>query len=124
MVKNRPVGGGCLWCHLQGGDVVGDAVEYHLNGEQNEEPQGDVVYTLRCVDEDGNRIAGVTLQVCNDSSCTVYVTDDNGECVVTLPADNYEIHILKAPDGYTFDSETVVTAPIEGGEVTVSVKRA
>lgn len=102
-----------------------DAEEWEAaQGEQNEEPQGDVTYTLRCEDENGERVSGVTLQVCNDSTCSVYVTDANGECVLTLPADNYEIHILKAPEGYTFDSETVVTAPIEGGEVTISLKRA
>lgn len=102
-----------------------DADEWEAaQGEQNEEPQGDVTYTLRCEDENGERIAGVTLQVCNDSTCSVYVTDDNGECVLTLPADNYEIHILKAPEGYTFDSEAVVTAPIEGGEITLSLKHA
>lgn len=102
-----------------------DAEEWEASqGEQNEEPQGDVTYTLRCVDENGERISGVTLQVCNDATCSVYVTDANGECVLTLPADNYEIHILKAPEGYTFDSEAVVTAPIEGGEVTLSLTRA
>ena len=93
-------------------------------GEQNEESQGDVTYTLRCEDENGERIAGVTLQVCNDTTCSVYVTNANGECVLTLPADNYEIHILKAPEGYTFDSEIVVAAPIEGGEITISLTRA
>ena len=89
-----------------------------------EEVQGDVTYTLRCEDENGERVAGVTLQVCNDTTCSVYVTDANGECVLTLPADNYEIHILKAPEGYTFDSEAVVTAPIEGGEITLPLTRA
>lgn len=102
-----------------------DAEEWEAaQGEQNEEPQGDVTYTLRCVDENGESVSGVTLQVCNDSTCSVYVTDANGECILTLPADNYEIHILKAPEGYTFDSEMVVTAPIEGGEITLSLKHA
>ena len=91
---------------------------------EEEEPQGDVTYTLRCEDENGERIAGVTLQVCNDSTCSVYVTDENGECVLTLPADNYEIHILKAPEGYTFDSEAIVEAPAAGGEFIFNLKRA
>lgn len=89
-----------------------------------EEPQGDAAYIFRCVDENGERIPGVTLQVCNDSVCSVYVTDANGECVLTLAADNYEIHVLKAPEGYTFDSETIIEAPIEGGEVTITLTRA
>ena len=91
---------------------------------EGEEPQGDVAYIFRCVDENGERIPGVTLQVCNESVCSVYVTDANGECVLTLAADNYEIHVLKAPEGYTFDSETIIEAPIEGGEVTITLTRA
>lgn len=88
---------------------------------QPEEPQSDVTYTVRCEDENGEPISGVTLQVCNDSTCSVYVTDANGECVMTLAADNYEIHVLKAPEGYSFDSDAVIKAPIEGGEVTISI---
>ena len=95
-----------------------------MQSEKEQEPLGDVVYTLRCVDENGARIAGVTLQVCNASTCSIYTTDANGECVLTLPSDNYEIHILKAPEGYTFDSENVITAPLEGGEITFSLTRA
>lgn len=86
---------------------------------QPEVPQSDVTYILRSVDENGEAIPGVTLQVCNDSTCSVYVTDANGECVLTLAADHYEIHVLKAPEGYAFDSSTVIEAPIEGGEVTI-----
>ena len=95
-----------------------------MQSEKEQEPLGDVVYTLRCVDENGARVAGVTLQVCNASTCSIYTTDENGECVLTLPSDNYEIHILKAPEGYTFDSENVITAPLEGGEITFSLKCA
>lgn len=102
-----------------------DAEEWEKNHQdENNEPLGDVTYTIRCVDENGERVPGVTLQICNDSTCSVYVSDANGECVLTLPSDNYEIHILKAPDGFTFDSEAVIEAPVEGGEITISLKHA
>lgn len=102
-----------------------DAEEWEAAQEnQNDEPAGDVTYTLRCVDETGAAISGVTLQVCNDSTCSVYVTNESGECVLTLPSDNYDIHVLKAPEGFTFDSGAVINAPIEGGEVTITLTRA
>lgn len=101
-----------------------DAEEWESQqGEENQKPQGDVVYTIRCVDETGERVSGVTLQVCNDSTCSVYISDANGECVLTLPCDEYEIHILKAPEGCTFDPDVIVTAPVEGGEITISLKK-
>ncbi len=102
-----------------------DAEEWEAAQDaQNEEPAGDVTYTFRCVDENGAPISGVTLQVCNDSTCSVYVTDDKGECVVSLPSDNYEIHVLKAPDGFAFDSGAVIEAPVEGGEVVITLNHA
>lgn len=102
-----------------------DAEEWEKEQEeQKEEPQGDVVYTIRCVDENGQRIAGVTLQICNDSTCSVYVTDANGECVLTLPSDHYEIHVLKAPEGFAFDSAEIIEAPVEGGELTITLKHS
>lgn len=102
-----------------------DADEWEGNqgGETEEEPQGDVTYKFVCEDENGERIAGVTLQVCNDSTCSVYVTDANGECVLTLPSDSYEIHVLKAPDGYAYDSATVYEVPASR-ELTITLNRA
>lgn len=65
-------------------------------------------YKFRVVDEKGNGVAGVTLQICTDENCRMFKTDSNGNVdTKDLPAAAYEIHILMAPEGYTFDSEEI-----------------
>lgn len=74
-------------------------------------------YTLRCVDQNGNPVSGVMMQVCDDETCQVLMTDGNGVCTFTAAPYAWEIHILRAPDGYTVDSTEVVHAPAAGGEI-------
>ncbi len=74
-------------------------------------------YTVKYVDQDGNPVAGVMCQVCDDATCQVFVSDADGVCAFTLAPYAWEIHTLKVPDGYEGDTETVTTAPVEGGEL-------
>ena len=75
-------------------------------------------YVLKFTDSDGNPIAGVLAQVCDDSTCMVYTSDEIGECRFVLAPYEYEMHILKLPDGYSFEGEADITLPREGGEMT------
>ena len=81
------------------------------------EADGMATYTLKCVDQDGNPVVGAMMQVCNEETCQVYTTDDAGVYAFTAAAYAWEIHVLKAPEGYTADSTEVVLAPVEGGEL-------
>ncbi len=74
-------------------------------------------YTLKCIDQDGNPVSGVMLQVCDDSTCQVFVSDDNGLYAFTAVPYAWEVHILKAPEGYTADTVEVMLAPVDGGEM-------
>ncbi len=74
-------------------------------------------YTVRYVDQDGSPVAGVMCQVCDESTCQVFVSDAEGVCAFTLAPYAWEIHTLRVPDGYTGDTETVTIAPVEGGEL-------
>jgi len=78
---------------------------------------GDAAYTLKFVDQNGNPVSGVMAQVCDPTLCMVYVSDESGLCEFTLPAYPYEIHILKLPDGYEGDTESVTVVPAAGGTV-------
>lgn len=63
-------------------------------------------YTFKCVDASGNPVEGVSLQVCSDTTCMLFKTDENGETVCEdLPEMAYEVHVLKCPDGYSYDLE-------------------
>ncbi|MGN0793636.1 MAG: redoxin domain-containing protein [Aristaeellaceae bacterium] len=80
-------------------------------------------YTVRYVDQDGNPVAGVMLQVCDDQTCQVYTSDENGVCAFTLAPYAWELHTLKVPAGYEGDTETITVAPAEGGELVFTLNR-
>ena len=84
---------------------------------------GDVTYTVTYVDQNGAPVPGVMCQVCDDSMCQVFVSDANGVCEFTLPANSYEIHTLKLPEGYEGDTDTVTKAPVQGGELNFTLTK-
>lgn len=80
-------------------------------------------YTLKCIDQDGNPVAGVMMQVCDAETCQVCTTDENGVYEFTTAPYAWEVHVLKAPEGYTADSTEVVLAPVEGGEMVFTLTK-
>lgn len=103
-----------------GGSMVGswryadeDAAASPLRSE--EPSQSD--YIIRYTDQNGNAVPGVMCQVCDESTCQVFVSDENGECRFTLAPYEWEIHTLMLPEGYDGDTETITIAPAEGGVI-------
>lgn len=84
-------------------------------------PTGISYYTVLCVDQRGNPVEGVLLQVCNDEVCQVFITDGAGKAIFEAEAYPWEIHILQAPEQYVADPSQVVLAPVEGGEITIAL---
>lgn len=80
-------------------------------------------YLLLCVDQDGQPVPGAMLQICNDSTCEVVTTDENGSYAFSAGSYAWEIHVLRAPAGYTADTTDVVIAPAEGGELVFTFTR-
>ncbi len=88
-----------------------------------------VTYTVKVVDQDGNAVAGVELQICHTSCVSCDPTDANGETTKTLRASDVEgkqlkVGILNAPDGYTIPEATIdddYHAVIEVGDTSVTV---
>lgn len=85
--------------------------------EENASASSESAYIFRCEDQHGNPVAGVMLQVCDAETCQVLMTNADGVCELTAVPYAWEVHILKAPEGYTADSTGVVLAPVEGGEL-------
>jgi len=83
----------------------------------------EAAYTIKYVDQDGNPVAGVMCQVCDEETCQVYTSDANGVCEFTLAPYAWEIHTLKVPEGYEGDTETITLAPVEGGELVFTLTR-
>ena len=84
---------------------------------------GDVTYVIRYVDQDGQPVPGVMVQVCDEETCRVLTTDETGTAAFTAPAYAWEIHALRFPEGYEGDTDTVTPAPVQGGEMTFTVTR-
>lgn len=80
-------------------------------------------YVVKYVDQDGNPVAGVMLQVCDEETCQVYTSDENGVCAFTLAPYAWELHTLKVPEGYEGDTETITIAPAEGGELVFTLTK-
>ena len=80
----------------------------------------EATYTLLCVDQNGLPVSGVMLQICDESTCQVVITDENGAYQMTTAPYAWEVHILKAPFGYTA-TNTDVIMPLAGGEVTFTL---
>lgn len=81
------------------------------------------VYAISVVDQNGDPVPEVMVQVCNDETCMVYTTDEAGVCEFELEPFAYEIHLLKLPDGYEGDTETITVVPEEGCELAFEVTR-
>ncbi len=86
-------------------------------------PAGMAEYVFKYVDQNGDPVPGVMVQVCDAETCQVYTTGDDGCYAATLPAYAWEIHTLKVPEGYEGDTETVTLAPVEGGEMVFTLTK-
>lgn len=79
-------------------------------------------YVMTVTDEDGQPVAGVMLQICDEGTCMVAATDEAGMVTHIANRYPYEIHVLKAPEGYEGVSD-VFTFPEEGGELLIQLKK-
>lgn len=65
-------------------------------------------HTVKVVDEGGNPIAGVFVQICLDT-CTPAQTDANGiASYYDMPEAEYEIKLMAMPSGYGYTTEEEV----------------
>lgn len=97
---------------------------YISDDEAGETSSGeDAEFVVSFVDEKGKAVEGVMLQVCDETLCQVFISDAEGLCRFTLPAYEYELHILMVPEGYEYEGEEVFTAPLNGGEIEIVLKK-
>ena len=80
---------------------------------------------IRVVDDEGNPVAGVLVQMCESSgSCRMPVTtDENGNAYYTYEDGEFKAQLTSgAPDGYSVDDPTAYY-PIVDGEVTIVLNK-
>ena len=80
-------------------------------------------YAVTVLDADGQPVPGAMIQVCDDKTCMVLTTDENGAVEHAGAPYAYEIHVLKAPKGFAKCADTFVM-PEAGGEMTIVLAAA
>lgn len=88
-------------------------------------PSTDVTYTVYVKDADGNAMAGVLVQFCDDANvCKLPVTTDaEGKVTVTYAPANYHVSITVVPEGFTADADGYYFASGET-EMTITLEKA
>lgn len=106
-----------------------DKMEHTLSAENmlivvlNKEEAGNSnpTYTITVVDQNGNPVAGVVVQVCDDHNCQLPLTTDaSGNASASYAPSNYHVTLNTLPDGYTseetefsFNDKTELTIVIQ-----------
>lgn len=80
-------------------------------------------YTIKYIDQNGDPVPGVMVQICDAATCQVYTTNEEGMAYFVGEPFAWEIHTLKVPAGYEGDTNTVTLAPVEGGELAFTVTK-
>ena len=84
------------------------------------EADGRAVYTIYVVDQNGDPVEGVMLNMC-DMVCIPGFTNAEGFYSVTADACAYVIHVLTLPEGYSIDPE--FEAVLDTNEMTITVTK-
>ena len=95
----------------------------NTTAEMTAELTAQVEYIFKCVDQEGNPVSGVMLQVCDETTCQVLVSDANGVCQYVAAPYAWEVHVLMATSGYSAGDQETVHTPVEGGELTFTLTK-
>lgn len=79
-------------------------------------------YRIFVVDRDNKPVVGAMVQFCTNDICKIAPTDENGAAVFNDPEGVYEVHVLKAPEGYKAN-ETVYKTPDTYSDLTIVLDR-
>ena len=94
---------------------------------QTEETAGEaksLTYRVFVEDEDGQPLEEVTVQFCDEASCRLGETDEDGCAVFEVPEEKvYDVHILEAPDGFAYDEEEIFPTSETASDTTIRLKK-
>ena len=81
-------------------------------------------YKLTFADEEGNPVAGVIANVCDDTSCQPMTSDENGVVEFQAAPFAYHIQVISVPEGYEFDTSAEYYTEEAGGEMSFTLTKA
>lgn len=92
--------------------------------EATEADDGKIDYKVKVVDESGNPLAGVAVQLC-DEFCVFATTNEEGVAAFSLAEGAYHASVMALPEGYAHVSDVVEFEFEEGStELTITLKAA
>jgi thiol-disulfide isomerase/thioredoxin len=117
--------GNSLCYPISGADLprTKDYIQRLLNGEKIQDviepPSSDQHghYMVLMTDNDNNPVEGAMVSFCTDTACDVVRTDAKGIANYTGPKQNYHIHIVSVPSGYSFDDDGTISLDDDGSSV-------
>lgn len=108
-------------------DTAGNTENLQESTQESTEasiPEGMVQYKVKVVDDAGNPVVGVMIQICNDETCLIPVyTDETGvaQFAPTEEAEYYASILKGVPAGYEADADKFYFAEGET-ELTIQLK--
>ncbi len=89
-------------------DATDPAQETEAPTEAPTEASG-LEYIINLVDEGGNPLAGVMVQLCEGTNCVPMFTDADGKAVFSMEKEaDYEAKVSAMPEGYDYTTEEQV----------------
>lgn len=95
-----------------------------VNNEQNDDgtTENQAVFTVKVVDEGGNPVSGVMVQLCKEA-CVPARTDDNGVATFNMEiTDGYKLSVMSCPEGYEYTGEAEIYLESGSTEYTLEIK--
>lgn len=92
--------------------------------EEETEPSVDAnarTLVAKVEDQDGNPMAGVMLQYCDENGCSPVFTQEDGAAKMVTPAEK-TVKVMEMPEGYDYATEQTEWDFTEGDEVTIVLK--
>ena len=133
-LSNVEIGYSNTYCYLYDDFTTGNSLvmaivfadEYNADYFAEYELEGTVswtyCYVISVVDENGDPVTGVLLNVCDETTCTAGMVDSKGIYTFTGSLYPYSIHVLAVPEGYSFDTSAELI--MEGSELTIVIPHA
>lgn len=93
------------------------------DAEDDQVQENKAAFKVTVVDEAGNPVKGVMVQVCKDS-CIPAMSDDNGVASFNIAIESgHKLSVMSTPEGYEFSNEEIY---LEAGatEYTLTIKKA
>ena len=111
-------------CHSIPDGEGSDTAVQSPSDSQSAPTRETVTYTVTVRDQNGNAVPGVSVQVCDDTSCYLpATTDENGVMTFTYPESKYHITIVECPAGFTADPDQAFFFPDGSTELVAEITK-